>query len=202
MPPRESAKSISSPTWQEKLNDVHYRLGILQIQEEIWNRLLTDPEREEATRLGWPDRAVSFTKLWMDIRGISKTRAVIELGRGVGLLSEADREWLLQEIGESSDAVKSRRPKNKSRPHWDSERGELMLGDAIIRRVRGRTVATRIVAILDEFEKRGWPQRIERPDSICDGQMLRESVQSLNRRLTRIHFEADGTGRGIRWKQG
>src|SRR5262245_57547202 len=199
MLPQESARSISSPAWREKLTDVYMRLGILQVQEMIWDRLLTAPERNEVKRLGWPDRAVNFTKIWMARRGMSQPRAIIELGRGVGVLSEADREWLLREIGELDCAARSRRGQKK--PNWDPDHGELTMGGVVIRRVRGRTVARRIIAILEAFQRLGWPKRVDHPDPDVDSQTLRESVQSLNRGLSLIRFEADGTGRGIRWKR-
>lgn len=91
-----------------------------------------------------------------------------------------------------------------SKPKWDKDRGELSIDGEIIRNVKASAKNLRYV--LDAFEARKWPARIDDPikpnfKDQGDPQRLHETLRTLNERLKKIHFETDGTGRGVRWKR-
>jgi len=71
----------------------------------------------------------------------------------------------------------------------------------IIRRVPRPTQAHRVAAILDAFQTRGWPLRIDSPlPESTDSLDLHAAIRSMNQTLTKIRFHSDGTGMGISWK--
>jgi hypothetical protein len=72
------------------------------------------------------------------------------------------------------------------RPCWDRRRGELRLGEAVVKRLPA--TATAQVAVLEAFQQAGWPEEIEvAPAGRKTHQpKLREAVRNLNRsRLAR-----------------
>ena len=69
--------------------------------------------------------------MWMELRGVSAERAVIEVARELGFLNEQTAKWLLKEVGEELPM-----PFGPDRPSWHPESGELRLGANVIRHVR------------------------------------------------------------------
>lgn len=85
------------------------------------------------------------------------------------------------------------------KPSWDKEKCELRFDNAVVRHVKRS--AKNIVRILDAFEEEGWPPRIDDPlPPATETRRLSETVRTLNDRLDRIRFQADGSGKGIIWK--
>jgi hypothetical protein len=81
------------------------------------------------------------------------------------------------------------------KPSWNRDVGQLFFqGEVIKRVVVGK--ATRIVAVLDEFQRHNWRSRIDDPIHL-GSQALHDTIDSLNQRLGAIHFRSDGTGKGI-----
>jgi hypothetical protein len=74
----------------------------------------------------------------------------------------------------------------------------------VIRRFRGDAANQR--AVLDAFEARGWPARIDDPlprgSRVRPKVRRRETVKALNAGLAprSIRFFSDGRGLGIRWE--
>jgi hypothetical protein len=86
-------------------------------------------------------------------------------------------------------------------PIWNRDVGRLTFSGEVVKHVR-IGVATNVVKVLDSFQGLGWPERID--DPIPGGQnqqRLHETIKSLNEGLTRIHFRADGTGKGFIWER-
>ncbi len=86
------------------------------------------------------------------------------------------------------------------RPHWDRNRGELVLGSAVVKRLT--LVTADEDAILAAFEELAWPVRIDNPlGSHSDAPArLRRTVRALNRqRLQLIRFQEDEGASGVRW---
>jgi hypothetical protein len=87
-----------------------------------------------------------------------------------------------------------------STPKWDRNAGELVFGGAIVKRITKILQAKHAMHILDTFQLDGWPRRIDDPlPGGADRDRLKDALKGLNRGLTAMRFERDGTGKGIRW---
>ncbi len=88
-------------------------------------------------------------------------------------------------------------------PHWDAVRRELRIGGELVKRFRQPALSQE--AILNEFERLGWPPRVGNPlprgRSRNPKGHLRDILKSLNRhqKVRRLRFEADGAG-GVLWR--
>ena len=122
---------------------------------------------------------MDVVKMWAQSQKITETRAVIEIARLIGLISEAEAIGLRRQIGDQSGVGLQ-----SDKPHWDSDRGELQLGGQLARKISKPSFATNIVPILDAFQKQRWRARINNPlPGIADSQRLREAIASLNEGL-------------------
>jgi hypothetical protein len=90
-------------------------------------------------------------------------------------------------------------PPEKLIPSWDHDTGELCFRNQVIRRVQSTKQAINVVRILDAFEEDGWPSRIDNPIG-NDPAVMHDTIRSLKKGLSLIHFRADGTGEGIVWE--
>ena len=94
---------------------------------------------------------------------------------------------------------KSRSAKRLAKPHWDGWflwwRGEP------VRQFRKRAPAQ--MAVLAEFERLGWPERIDVGRLLANGgsryRWALYTAKNLNHGLIGIKFHADGTKRGMCW---
>src|SRR3990172_8798175 len=116
--------------------------------ERLWTRVLTEIDRE---RLG-SDLEECYPRLgtagmWMELRGVSRERAVIEVAPQLGFSHEPNARWLLRENGEDTLP-----PPVREHPVWHRETGELHWGDQVIRRVRVMRNPSSIQRILDTFQ--------------------------------------------------
>lgn len=70
----------------------------------LWEEVLTESER---ARMGghlsslWCQRGTAG--IWMQLRGVSRERAVVEVAAELGLLAPSSTRWLLRELGEVFD---------------------------------------------------------------------------------------------------
>jgi hypothetical protein len=166
--------------------------------ERLWTRLLTEEDRN---RLGG-NLEECYSKrgtagMWMELRGVSAERAVIEVARELSFLDEPTAKWLLREIGEEMPS-----PLVTEHPLWQRESGKLRWGGHVIRRVRVMGNRSGIQQILDAFQAAGWPSRIE--DPIARGQhaeQVRQIVLSLNKGLELIRFHVQEAGKAITWSR-
>lgn len=193
----------STPSWMglppkalSLLQELYLKLQVLQIRERIWERVLTDAQRSELGPDGWQRNIVP---IWMRWRRIRQERAIVELAHLTGFITDIDYNWLFRVIGETPDRAR-RNARTPRKPHWDRELGQLRWGDNIIRRVRSRTAAHRVVAVLDACQRFGWRKRIPISDPTINDMQLRDAVKSLNVGLSTIRFRSDGTGAGIIWE--
>ena len=88
---------------------------------------------------------------------------------------------------------------DKPRPHWNELTRALYLGDKCIRRYN-RGAATNQIDIIEEFERKDWPESVD--DPFCDANKMRQTLYDLNKSLSveTIRFRADGTGESILWE--
>src|SRR6185437_4258881 len=96
-------------------------------------------------------------------------------------------------------------PAVPKKPAWTKATGkatgQLRYGGRLIRTFRLMGRPANIQQIVEAFEERGWPQRIDNPlPGIADDpDRLRQALQSLNDGLVRIRFHAQEGGRAIGW---
>lgn len=177
----------------KELNAWRLRLIPAVVADRVWRQIFSDDER---TRLGgdlqaaWQDQGTMA--MYMHARFVTYERAMVDIAHGLGLMHPADYERLLLAIGGHQAG--------KLRPVWNRDLLELSVGGTVVKKLRSANVARSICRVLDAFQELAWPSRIDDPlPGGSDPQRLREVVRSLERNLTLIRFNADGTGCGIVW---
>jgi hypothetical protein len=92
-------------------------------------------------------------------------------------------------------------------PVWDSATGELRFLSCLVRRFRNAASDQR--AVLDAFQRQGWPERVKDPlphsgeEGLNVKKRLRDTVKNLNRdhEAPGMHFYATDAGRAVGWKR-
>ena len=190
----EDANATSlDPQVVEALQTAYLRVKPAMTARRLWDRVLTADDRRQLggdiedcySRLG-------TVGMWMEARQVSSQRAVVEVARELGFLDETTSRWLLREIGDE--------PPEPGRPFWDPSTAELRLGNELIRCVRVMKQKSNIQRILDAFQARRWPPRIDNP--LAGGQeQLHQTLRSLNRGTTGIRFRAQEGGNAVTWER-
>ncbi len=196
----KSNRSPKSPVVPSEKAVTELQEAVLRVEhfsaaQLLWDRVLTPGERKRL-KGDLPtayQQCGSTAGIWCELRGGCGKNAVIEINHKLGLMNDMTREWLRREFG-LSDA--------KTTPEchleWCNKTGELRLNNEVIRKIR-RGVSKNVDVVLDAFQEEDWRQHIDNP--LADSSdRLRETVRSLNKRLQRIRFAADGSGKGITWK--
>lgn len=86
-------------------------------------------------------------------------------------------------------------------PVWDRTKRELRIGDRVVKQFKWP--AENQERVLDAFESKGWPSRIDDPllphPDICPKRRLHDTLKCLNRKQANelIKFRGDGTGLGV-----
>lgn len=198
MTPEDNAARPNPWLPEQKLRELTNAVRANVIVQRIWQTAFTEGERQQisADETMGPD----IVDIWVKFKGVSPTRAVLELAREVDLISDGEFHRLLRVFGEE---VKSSAPL----PVWDRTVGELRLGHTVIKRVRRLKVATNAILILDAFQETGWPSHQDDPlpgkETLrqTTSQRLQDAIKSLNQNLTLIRFRGDGKGAGVVWKR-
>jgi hypothetical protein len=179
---------------QAELETQYLRVQVPVSAERLWKRVLNQQERQ---RLG-DNLAQAYARLgtvgiWIELRGVSPARAVVDLARVLGFLDETNYRWLLRGLGEDGD-----RPTAPDRPTWNPQQGDLRWKKQVLRRVRVMAAPSNVQIILDAFQATHWAQQICNP--LPHGQQqLHQALRSLNRGLKKIRFHAREGGQAIRW---
>ena len=191
MPAKNKPKE-PSPEAVTKLGELVLSLRSIAAYERIASRVLSESQRRQMESYPVEETIIDF---WCRLKGVAPERAAIELGDSIGLIADSTRDWLLREIGEGQAG-----PVDSEAPVWNRTRRELSFRGQVVRRISSVSVAKNIVAVLNRFQKLGWPDCID--DPLPDGpdlQRKRETVATLNERLKLIRFYSTGTPRGIGW---
>jgi hypothetical protein len=199
VPTPQAPPSALSAKSRQQLEDMHARFGVQETALHMWNDVFTSADR---VRLGDEFNEArneygGTIGMAMAAWSCSRVEAVVRLCEAFQsydpiTLKRLRRESGLQEPG------RQQIPPDK--PCWDGH-GQLTFKGKIIRKTRGRKIASHVSAILSAFEEQNWPERIDDPlPGQPDGQRLREAIRNLNRGLKLILFLADGSGEGIRWQ--
>ncbi len=169
------------------LGELELKVKAAPSADRLWQIVLTEADRQQ---LGG-DLQECYSRygtfgMWAELKGVSKLRALIEVGRKLGFLDDTHFRWLIREIGEEDQ--NSTEP---GRPRWDRKLCELRFEGRLIKKVRGPKVARNIVALLDAFEEEGWPPHIFDPlRAGPNPKRLQDTVESLNVGLEEIRFHA------------
>ena len=84
---------------------------------------------------------------------------------------------------------------------WDRNKRELRVGDQVVKQFKWP--AENQERVLNAFQDKGWPRRIEDPllphPGICPKRRLHDTLKCLNRKQLHelIKFRGDGTGLGV-----
>jgi hypothetical protein len=219
MPPN-STPATTATQIEKRLAELQLRLRIPMVGRRIREELFSESERkqieveskprEEAERKRIEAEGKTLTEeertpieaevlarldvigFWSRFKNVSRGRAIADLAFATDLLSPGQHARLLRDLKESAP--------DRVVPEWNRESCKLNYGAKLARKIRGLTIAKRIVTILDAFERAGWPERIANPLADKDAQRLREAIARLNRGLSLINFSADGASCGIRWE--
>jgi hypothetical protein len=191
MPP-SSTRLKYAPQIEQRLADLALRLRIPMIERRIREQLFTETERKRIEAQEKSPRDV--VALWSKIKNVSPARAIADLAFEADLLSAGQHVLLVRDLGEAKRTVNS-----ALKPEWNRETCELRYGGQVVRKTRGVKIAKNITAVLDEFESKNWPDRIDNPLHDQDPQTLREAIATLNERLTKLRFRSDGSGTGVAW---
>lgn len=132
--------------------------------------------------------------MWMRLKGLQQPEAIVDLAYELGMLTEPDRRRLCRELG-----IVKRRPAQRKRPEWDGQTLELRFEGSVVRRIQSRKVATNIVAILDAYEARNWPQKIAVLRKLIG--KLQDTIYSLNRGMWKLVFRVTADGTQIKWER-
>jgi hypothetical protein len=188
-----------SPQAFEKLQTLQARVQNYSVAQSLWQQSLTPAEKAQLgcdLQTAW-SRHKSTLGIAAHVWNCTPAKALLRIYRQLGDLPPATIRWLERELGESSDEGKS--DAAVPRPIWNKEEGCLYFAGKAIRIVRSVIRATNIVQVLDAFQTKNWPTRIPNPLPADHDDLVRQTVQSLNRGLAKIRFYTDGMG--VRWRK-
>jgi len=172
------------------------RLNSPDVSWKVWNELLSQSDRDRLQTFEMEYANGRTVGIWARAKQVSGESAVVQLARKFGM-PDGEYEYLLDQLGLTSDST----PNSKHALSWNRELGELSYHGTVIRKVSKPNQAKNIMAILDTFQEEGWPSRIDDPlTEGPDPERLGQTLQTLNKGLSMIRFERDGTGKGIRMR--
>ncbi len=145
----------------------------------------------------------------------SKAKRASKLGNAVKSLNQAIgnpkvfRFDIIVEDGQSFISYKAsggrrRVSGNLKKPYWDAYFGELFWKGNLIKHYRW--LSPNIAWVLSEFQKRGWPTKIDDPlppSDVDPKARIHDTIKCLNRGLKNKHvrFRGDGKGEGVLWEK-
>jgi hypothetical protein len=184
------------PEWAvQRMRELHRDLGASQIVQQLHEQVLTDTERrslprDDATRDG-------ILNLWQLRWAVPLEQAVLDLASRAHLLASGELQSLQEALNITAPGTAS----NLELPSWDDDRAELWFRGEVIRRIARPTDSTNVILLIRAFQEENWGRRIHDPlPGVRDPERLRQTIRSLNARLTAIRFLADGTGNGVLWE--
>jgi len=161
----------------------------------IWEQHFSAADRKslgDDAYLAWKNHGRSVG-MWAAARGVSKERAIVDIGYALDWIDTKTCTALLAALGEGSNAVVT--------PRWIVRTGELWFDGEVVRSIRNQLKASTIVRILEAFEESGWPHAIDDPITAGgDSAQRRRAVESLNDGLKRIRFACAGDGESFTWE--
>ena len=166
---------------------------------------LTESDLRWLTAKGYATMAEELETVGRERRFRSTERFALTPATGIVVTSQGKRLFDLLRTSGSAGAtgVSEQRVVAPRTPRWDRSRGELHLGETLVKRFR--LPAPNQKRILSAFEEERWPPRIDDPlpphPEIDSKRRLHHTLVALNRNQKQklIQFQGDGTGQGICW---
>ena len=182
-----------------ELRQLYLRVQTPAAALRLWERGLTSVQQQQLG--GDLNRAYMDSGrtigMWARLRRNPPERALVEVAHALGFINNFTGNWLLRECGLSGALGMDL----GLVPQWCKDRGVLLLGGQVARRVSRPDQATNVVRILDAFEEEGWPPRIDDPlPGGRNQKRLHRTIAVLNPDTIGMKFHADGSGEGIRWE--
>jgi len=162
----------------------------------VWEEILTDADRK-ALGNNLPDtwKTLGTAGMYMQVRGVPKIRAILDLAYQLDFLTEHRYRWLLRETGQ--ELIPDRR---RRLPSWDRKTGKFYFGKKLLCRFRLRLRPTLIQQILDSFQDAGWITPIINP--IADKRTyhgVHQVLRHLNRRSKKVRFHSQKGAKSLSW---
>lgn len=180
---------------REQLNAIETRAQSNFVAAVIWEQHFNAADRKalgDDAYLAWKNHGRTVG-MWAEARGVSKERAIVDIGYTLDWLDTKACKALLTALGEDANAAGA--------PRWISRTGELWFDGQVVRTIRNQTKASTIVRILKAFEESGWPRTIDDPITAGgDSAQRRRAVESLNDGLKRMRFTCAGDGESFTWE--
>ena len=90
---------------QNRLRECQLRVAGIVPAGELWRKVLSQSDREVLGNdfVAAYEEHRSATRMWQNLHGVSRTRAILDVARRLNLLSDPDHRSLLRETGEWSD---------------------------------------------------------------------------------------------------
>jgi hypothetical protein len=193
------------PAAKASLEEICLRVCNDTAKRELWANRFTDADR--AKFKGPPMEVLKqhpVPVLWHLARGTPTwNECLVEAGHALGFINGPRRDVLLVALGATGPGRASEHSCASAVPVWDEDAGELRFQGRVVRRVAQPNRAHGVMAILREFQAKGWPPRIDDPlGRNSNDETRRRNIYSLNMRLdtTVLKFFCDGCGTGFRWQ--
>ena len=94
-----------SPDAEKKFESCYFQVQSPPAASLLWNGLTSAEQR--ALGGDFPSALVKWStaRMWMRLRGVSKPRAIIDVAARLAIITEWEKSWLLQAIGEDNAVV-------------------------------------------------------------------------------------------------
>jgi hypothetical protein len=195
-----------APAVQANLEEVFFRVCNPTAKRKLWVNHFTEADR--AKFKGSPMEVLeqySVPVLWHVARGTPNwNECLVEVGHALGFINGPRRDGLLAALGARGRGDAGEHSRERAVPVWDEEASELLFQGRVVRKVLRPNQAQNIVAILREFQAKGWPPRIDDPRGReSDDEKRRRDISSINKLLDTsvLKFFCDGYGTGFRWQR-
>jgi hypothetical protein len=180
---------------RNQLDALEARVKGPEVAVVIWEQHFTVADRKalgDDPYLAWKHHGRT-PGMWAAARGVSKERAIVDIGYALDWLDTKTCQAMLAALGEDANAAGT--------PRWIKGTGELWFDGQVVRTIRNQKKAWTIVRILEAFEESGWPRTIDDPVTAGgDSAQRRRAVESLNDGLTRMRFTCAGDGQSFGWE--
>jgi hypothetical protein len=196
----ETAREVAAPAWEFACQLPELRADGVTDTDLRW--LLARGYAEHHLETTKPGQRRRRFRLSHNARFLSASCFVLTpTGRAFAATLKLD--WTRHAAQGLPAPKRQRRSARPTRPRWDPDRRILWLGHVVVKRFR--LEAKNQELILAAFEEERWPVHLDdplppRPD-VDPKRRLHDTIKRLNRyqKPRCVHFEGDGTGRGIRW---
>lgn len=191
-------RSNLSHAANEELQSLLIRLKPWSFASRVWDQILTANDQDKVGGLqSFYDQTIEtrfgISTIYANLKSITPELAAVKLSFALGMIGLDEHNWLHSELG-----IATRVLSVIDKPQWDIQSCELKYLGEVVRKY-SRT-AKNVFLVLNVFEEELWPNRVDDPmPHGPDSLRLHATIHSINKKLRKIHFNADGAGEGICW---